>query len=181
MIRLYGAGAVVFSHGKDTFTARNGVIDLPPDLVERARALGFSTVAPIAVELEEVLDEGLRRPAIDASRTDADLLAEFENDALGAGYTPEASALIASERLAHLRTGGDGYGLAERRADPDATEGETAALALAKAEESGNLPETDRRADGITADEKPAAEVEKSAADVKEPAADAKPAKGKGK
>jgi hypothetical protein len=67
--------------------------------------LGHGTSTPTAQ-----LDVPNERPVIDPTRTDEDLLEQFTREALERDYSDDASALIATERLAHLRDGGDGYG-----------------------------------------------------------------------
>jgi hypothetical protein len=52
--------------------------------------------------------EGAKPAAIDASKTDADLIEQFENEAHDAGYTQLDGERVARERLADLRAGGTG-------------------------------------------------------------------------
>jgi len=50
MVRLYGKGAVVLSHGHTEYRATAGVLTVPPQLVPRARALGFTPHRPAEME-----------------------------------------------------------------------------------------------------------------------------------
>lgn len=60
-------------------------------------------------------------PAIDSTRTDTDLRDQFVSEAKALGYDDEAAQSIASGRLAHLRSGGDGYTVMSAAPQADAT------------------------------------------------------------
>lgn len=77
-------------------------------------------------------------PVIDASRSDEDLILQFQVEALDRGYSEEASEKIARGRLAHLRAGGDGYSVIEV---PPAVEADTQTASAPAADQTPEDPE----------------------------------------
>jgi hypothetical protein len=98
---------------------------------QKAEAMGGGP----SVEAEDEI------PVIDASQSDEDLVTQFELEALEKGYGDAAAHHIALQRLAHLRGGGDGYGLAPI---PDAVEPEQPQPDPSTADEKQREPGEDK-------------------------------------
>lgn len=119
MHKLYGRGAVVLHDDRREYRPVNGVLEVPDHLLNRAKALGFTTYplptidSDAPAEADAPADPAHAPPAdlplIDATKTDDELLIQFALEAMEAGYSEDAAGSIAEQRLRNLRGGGSGY------------------------------------------------------------------------
>jgi hypothetical protein len=125
MQTLYGQGAITISDDRATYHTQNGSIQVPEHLVPRLLDRGFTKHAPLPVEeaapaaVDDACD-ATRTPApIDPTLPDEVLHSLFAAEAIERGYGENAAASIAAGRVAHLRSGGDGYDILTVTASAD--------------------------------------------------------------